>query len=94
MAKGSSDSNFVIHSSDGDHGAEGIGGSSNGVRGGTEGGTPPRTDAQPLRPEQLRLVQEVVSGPGNVIVAAGTGFGKTRVAFAVIEAALEQHPGR
>ena len=51
-------------------------------------------EAQRLRPEQQQLLDEVLSDDGNVVVVAGTGFGKTRVAFAAVEAALRRHPRR
>jgi endoribonuclease Dicer len=50
--------------------------------------------SEPLRNDQRQLVAEAVADDGNVVVVAGTGFGKTRVAFAVVAAALERHPDR
>ena len=50
--------------------------------------------AEPLRPAQQALFDEAVADDGNVVVVAGTGFGKTRVAFAVVQAALLRHPRR
>ena len=45
-----------------------------------------------LRDDQIPLFNEAVSDDGNVIVCAGTGFGKTRVGFEVVAAALRRHP--
>ena len=56
----------------------------------TDAGSP----AEPLRPAQQALFDEAVADDGNVVLVAGTGFGKTRVALAVVEAALLRHPRR
>ena len=49
---------------------------------------------QQLRPEQEHIFGQIVVDEGNIVVVASTGFGKTRVAFAAVEAALCRHPRR
>ncbi len=56
------------------------------------GGAP--AGPEPLRPQQRELFDEAVADDGNVVLVASTGFGKTRVAFEVVEAALRRHPRR
>ena len=55
---------------------------------------PDEHDIEPLRPEQRKLLGAAVADDGNCVVVASTGFGKTRVAFAVVAAALQRHPDR
>ena len=49
---------------------------------------------EPLRPDQQELFEQTIADDGNCILVAQTGFGKTRVAFALVAAALERHPGK
>ena len=51
----------------------------------------PTMDTEPLRPNQRKLLDAAVADDGNFVIVASTGFGKTRVAFAVVAAALERH---
>ena len=51
-------------------------------------------DGETLRADQQELFEQTIADDGNCILVAQTGFGKTRVAFALVAAALKRHPGK